>query len=70
MTLAEAALALRETLALPAPEPVAAEVRHLETGADFVLRRIEYRGDEDDLIPALLFVPRGRERCAGALVHY
>jgi dienelactone hydrolase/predicted enzyme related to lactoylglutathione lyase len=59
-----------EVLALPAPSPVAAQVRTLDQTNDFVIKRVEYRGDEEDLIPAHLFVPTGSGPFAAVVAYH
>src|SRR5439155_3124340 len=62
--------ALRELLALPSPAPVAAEVRGERKTDEYVVKRVAYRGDEDDAIPAYLFVPRGPGPFPAVVAHH
>jgi dienelactone hydrolase/predicted enzyme related to lactoylglutathione lyase len=64
-------LVLRELLALPPPPvAVAAEVRTERETDDYVVKRVAYRGDEDDAIAAYLFVPRGPGPFPAVVAHH
>lgn len=64
------ATTLRARLGLAAPVPVAFERGEVVAGDGFDRERIEYRGLEDDVIPAFLFTPRGRDPLGGVVVFH
>lgn len=61
---------LRERLGLADPVPMAFQRGEVEQADGFERQRIEYRGLEDDLIPAFLFTPTGRPALGGVLVFH
>lgn len=61
---------LREKLGLADPVPVEFQRGDVEERDGFVRERIEYRGLEDDLIPAFLFTPKGRDTLGGVVVFH
>lgn len=61
---------LRERLGLAEPVPVQLQRGDVEEADGFVRERIEYRGLEDDLIPAFLFTPKGRATLGGVVVYH
>lgn len=61
---------LRERLALADPVPVEFQRGEVEELDGFVRERIEYRGLEDDPIPAFLFTPKGRDTLGGVVVFH
>lgn len=61
---------LREKLGLADPVPVEFQRGDAEERDGFVRERIEYRGLEDDLIPAFLFTPKGRDTLGGVVVFH
>lgn len=61
---------LRERLQLADPAPVEFQRGRIEAFDGFDRERIEYRGLEGDVIPALLFTPRGRETLGGVVVFH
>lgn len=64
------ATTLRERLALADPAPVDFRRGEVEEFDGFVRERIEYRGLEDDLIPAFLFTPKGLGPLGGVVVFH
>ena len=61
---------LRERLGLAAPVRVEVQRGDVETFDGFDRERIEYRGLEDDVIPAFLFTPTGRAARGGVVVFH
>lgn len=61
---------LREKLGLADPVPVEFQRGAVKERDGFVRERIEYRGLEDDLIPAFLFTPKGRDTLGGVVVFH
>lgn len=61
---------LREKLGLADPVPVEFQRGGGEERDGFVRERIEYRGLEDDLIPAFLFTPTGLDTLGGVVVFH
>ncbi len=61
---------LREKLGLADPVPVEFQRGDVEERDGFVRERIEYRGLEDDLIPAFLFTPKRRDVLGGVVVFH
>jgi dienelactone hydrolase len=61
---------LRERLDLADPVAVEFQRGEIEAADGFVRERIEYRGLEDDLIPAFLFTPAGRDALGGVVVFH
>lgn len=64
------ATTLRERIGLADPVPVEFQRGHAEEADGFVRERIEYQGLEDDLIPAFLFTPTGRDTLGGVVVFH
>ena len=65
-----AATALRQRLGLAEPVPVAVQRGPVDAFDGFQRERIEYRGLEDDSIPAFLFTPTGRATIGGVVVYH
>ena len=61
---------LRDRLGLAEPAPVEIRRGDVQEFDGFFRERIEYRGLEGDLIPALLFTPKGRETLGGVVVFH
>lgn len=61
---------LRERLGLAAPVPMAFQRGDVLPFDGFDRERIEYRGLEDDVIPAFLFTPTGRATLGGVVVFH
>jgi dienelactone hydrolase len=61
---------LRARLKLADPVAMAFERGGVETFDGFDRQRIEYRGLEDDVIPAFLFMPQAREPLGGVVVFH
>nr|MBP8298227.1 hypothetical protein [Burkholderiales bacterium] len=61
---------LRERLGLAEPMQVDVQRGDVETFDGFDRERIEYRGLEDDVIPAFLFTPTGRAARGGVVVFH
>ena len=61
---------LRERLGLAEPVHVDVQRGEVEAFDGFDRERIEYRGLEDDVIPAFLFTPTGRETLGGVVVFH
>ena len=61
---------LRERLGLADPVQVEVQRGEVEVFDGFDRERIEYRGLEDDRIPAFLFTPTGRETLGGVVVFH
>ena len=61
---------LVDRLALPPPAPVELSERIWMEADDYIIKRIEYRGGEDDLIPAFLFLPRAAASASGVVVFH
>ncbi len=66
----DVATILRERLGLAAPVRVEVQRGEVEAFDGFDRERIEYRGLEDDRIPAFLFTPNGRETLGGVVVFH
>lgn len=64
------AATLRARLGLAEPVPVAVQRGEVVTEDGYTRERIEYRGLEDDVIPAYLFMPTGREPQGGVAVFH
>ena len=61
---------LRERLDLAGPVPMGFQRGEVISADGFDRERIEYRGLEDDAIPAFLFTPRGRATLGGVVVFH
>jgi dienelactone hydrolase len=61
---------LRERLRLADPVAVGFQRGDVVGADEFDRQRIEYRGLEDDLIPAFLFMPKGRDPLGGVVVFH
>jgi len=61
---------LRERLGLAEPVRVDVQRGEVEAFDGFDRERIEYRGLEDDIIPAFLFTPNERESLGGVVVFH
>ncbi|MFY2765060.1 dienelactone hydrolase family protein [Arenimonas sp. MALMAid1274] len=61
---------LRTRLALADPVPMDFEHGEVVEGDGYVRQRIQYRGREDDLIPAYLFKPQARDPVGGVVVFH
>jgi dienelactone hydrolase/predicted enzyme related to lactoylglutathione lyase len=59
-----------DVLAPPRCGPVDAQSRRHQETNDFIVECVEYLGDEQDRIPAYLFIPRGKGPFAGVLAHH
>lgn len=64
------ATTLRARLGLASPVPVAFERGEVVHADGFDRERIEYRGLEDDIIPAYLFTPKARRPLGGVVVFH
>ena len=61
---------LRERLGLAAPVAMGFERGEVREDDGFTRERIEYRGLEGDVIPAFLFLPKGRAMLGGVVVFH
>ena len=61
---------LRKRLGLAGPVAMGFERGEVREADGFTRERIEYRGLEDDVIPAFLFTPKGREILGGVVVFH
>ena len=61
---------LRKRLGLAGPVAMGFERGEVREADGFTRERIEYRGLEDDAIPAFLFTPKGREILGGVVVFH
>lgn len=61
---------LRARLNLAEPVPVEFQRGDVEEADGFTRERIEYRGLEDDAIPAFLFTPSGKDTIGGVVVFH
>lgn len=68
--MSDLATILRERLGLANPVPVGFQRGAVEAFDGFDREKIEYRGLEDDRIPAFLFTPKGRAARGGVVVFH